>query len=97
MPGKFTLSKRADRAVADIYRDTLREWGERQADKYIDGLEGCLQLLADSPGLGRKCDDIKAGYQRFEYERHIIFYRTRKSDIFIVHILHDRMDVQRRV
>ena len=97
MPGKYTYSLRAEGDVKKIYLDTAREWGMAQADKYEEGLEKSLQLLADNPGLGRKCDYIKEGYQRHEYERHIIFYRKRESDIFIIRILHDRMDAKRHL
>ncbi len=97
MQGKYTYSLRADRDVKKIYLDTAREWGMAQADKYESGLEKTVQLLADNPDLGRKCDYIKDGYQRHEYERHIIFYRKRKSDIFIIRILHDRMDAKRHL
>ncbi|MGS2724581.1 type II toxin-antitoxin system RelE/ParE family toxin [Porticoccus sp. GXU_MW_L64] len=94
MAGKFTLSKRADQQTKDIYKSTQAERGEHQADKYIGGLEHSLQLLADMPDMGRKCDHINKGYRRHEYGAHIIFYRKRKADIFIIQIMPDRMDVK---
>ena len=48
MAGKFTLSKRADRQANKIYKDTVKGRGERQVEKYIDGLEHSLQLPAES-------------------------------------------------
>ena len=97
MPGKYTYSKRAARDVKKIYIDTVKRWGYRQADKYDAGLEHAIELLADNPDMGRKCDEIKFGYQRFEHERHNIFYRKRKNDIFIIRILHDQMDAKRHL
>jgi len=56
-----------------------------------------MQLLADMPDMGRKCDEIRKGYQRHEYERHIIFYQKRNHDILIVRILYDAMDAKRHL
>ena len=97
MPGKYTYSVRAERDVKKIYLDTAKQWGMAQADKYNAGLEDSLNLLTDNPELGRECDYIKKGYRRHEYERHIIFYRKRKSDILIVRILYDAMDIKKRL
>ena len=98
MPRKrYTYSKRAERDLISIYKDTAKTWGIAQADKYDTGLESAIQLLADNPDLGRSCDDIKTGFKRFEHESHIVFYRKRKTNIFIVRILHNRRDVKRHL
>jgi toxin ParE1/3/4 len=54
-----------------------------------------LDLLADNPDMGRKCEEIREGYHRHEYERHFIFYRKRKSDIFIAATIHNSMNINR--
>ena len=95
MTSRYSYSKRAERDLKNIYIDTAKEWGIAQADKYAAGLENTVTLLAKNPDMGRRCDEIKTGYQRFEHERHIIFYRKRKTDILILRILHDRMDAKR--
>ncbi len=94
MPAKFTYSLSAERDVRTIYLDTAKEWGIAQADKYDAGLEQSVHLLAENPDLGRRCDEIRTGYQRHEHDRHVIFYRKRKTDALIIRILHDRMDVK---
>ncbi len=93
----YTYSKRAEKDLIKIYKHTVKEWGLKQAGIYDQGLESTIFLLADNPALGRQSDDIKTGYRRFEYGRHIIFYRNRKSDIFILRILHDSMDAKRHL
>jgi len=97
MRGKYTYSVRAEHDIKKIYLNTVQDWGISQADKYDAGLMHSLQLLADNPDLGRKCDEVRKGYHRHEYERHIIFYRKRKEDILIVRIIHDRMDIKNRI
>ncbi len=94
MPNKYIYSRLAVSDVSNIYQETAKKRGIAQADKYDAGLEQSLQLLADNPDLGRKCDDIRKKYHRHEYGRHIIFYRKRKHDIFIIRILYDGMDAK---
>jgi toxin ParE1/3/4 len=95
MPNRYIYSKGAESDVSQIYQDTAKKRGIAQADKYDAGLENSMQLLADNPDLGRKSDEIKEGYHRHEYGRHIIFYKKRKHDIFIIRILYDAMDEKR--
>ncbi len=75
----------------DIAHYTLRVWGEDQTFRYLDDLEACCRKLADHPGLGRKCDDIRPGLRRLEHGSHIIFYRQQAKGILVTRILHQRM------
>ncbi len=53
-------------------------------------------MLADSPALGRLCDDIRPGLRRQEHGKHVVFYRLQRSGgILVVRILHQRMLPQR--
>ncbi len=94
MAGNYTKSKRTDQDIKQIAKRSIKDFGELQTDKYLDGLEETLQLLADNPSLGRSCDYLRKGYQRHEYQSHIIFYRKRKSDIFVARIIHKNRDVK---
>lgn len=88
-----TYSELAAQDLIDIYLYTAQTWGQKQADLYDTGLEQAATLLVNNPNLGRTCDDIKIGYRRFEHKHHVIFYRQRKADIFIIRILHKSMDI----
>ena len=93
MQNKFKLSVKARAEIKKIFRYSFQQFGENQAVKYKVGLEECFQLLADNPDMGRECNGIRDGYFRHEHESHIIFYRQRSNDIFIITIIHDRMDI----
>ncbi len=82
MAGKYTKSKKTDQDIKRLTKRSIADFEEQQTDKYLAGLEKCLQLLADSPDMGRACDELREGYQRHEYESHIVFYRKRKNDYF---------------
>jgi len=89
----YKLSRKAEKDFADVYRYTFHEFGELQADKYTDSLETTFQLISDNPQIGRSADEISKGLRRHEHREHIIFYRIRQSEIFIVRLLHESMDI----
>ncbi|MDE0854590.1 MAG: type II toxin-antitoxin system RelE/ParE family toxin [Nevskia sp.] len=85
------FSRRAEADLLVIGNYTLRTWGRDQAIRYLDELEACCLQLAEHPGLGRVCDEIRLGLQRFEQGRHVVFYRQEVGGILVSRILDQRM------
>lgn len=88
---KASFSGRAKADLLSIGEHTLRNWGDAQTVRYLDGLEQDAKLLARNPGIGRSCDWIRPGLRRFEQGWHIMFYRQAKGGILVVRILHQSM------
>lgn len=88
----YKLSALAAEDFAEIYEYTLVNFGSLQADAYTDDLESVLHLLFKSPLMGHECPQIAVGIRRHDHQKHAIFYRRRKADIFVVRILHQQMD-----
>lgn len=42
----------AEQDLVNIWLYTWHEWGEAQADAYLDELERAMQLLVEQPSLG---------------------------------------------
>lgn len=93
MPGKYTKSKQADEDIRQLVIRSLEDFGEPQTDKYLSGLEQTLHALADNPYIGTrfKHSRRKTEYLRYRYVSHVVYYRKRKQDIFILRILHSKM------
>lgn len=66
-----------------------------QALRYIDALESCCELIAENPGIGRRCDSIEPGLRRMEEGKHVIFYKADGKEVQIIRILHANMDPER--
>jgi toxin ParE1/3/4 len=94
---KFELTRAADRDLADIYIYSHAQFGERQADDYLNGLESCFARLAEMTDLGRSIEHIRAGYYRFSHARHVIFYNKIAEGVRIVRVLHVAMDPERHL
>lgn len=81
----------------EILNHSIEQWGVKQAEIYAFQVRNSLALLAENPEIGRRCDDIRPGYLRFPVGSHTVFYRRRILGIWIVRILHNRMDHQRHL
>lgn len=90
----YKLSELAVKDFAAIYEDTLLNFGALQAD---DSLEDTFHLLFDSPLMGYECDEVADGVRRHDHQQHAIFYRQRERDIFVVRILHQRMELMKHI
>lgn len=92
---KFTLTEKAKNDLKDIARFTQKRWGREQRNKYLADLDACFFRLSDNPSLGRECGEVRDGYHKFPASRHVIYYRSiSKTQVEIVRILHESMDVE---
>jgi toxin ParE1/3/4 len=87
----YRLSRLARLDLIEIADYTVDTWGLKQASRYMDGLWGCFEHLARTPGIGRPCDRIRPGYRRIEHKMHVVIYRVDQEGVFISRILHGRM------
>jgi len=91
----FELSKAAKTDLKGVAIFTQKEWGREQRNVYVKQFDDAFHMLADTPLVGKACNNIKAGFKKFPIGSHVIFYRENSdSSILIVRILHKRMDVE---
>ncbi len=91
---KIRLARAAETDLEEIWRYTLSEWGEDQADKYMALIEKAFSQLLEHPYLGKARPDVKRGYRALQVERHVIFYSVGDEFIDILGIPHVRMDMK---
>jgi plasmid stabilization system protein ParE len=93
------LQAAASARLEDIYRHTLQNFGATQADTYLDGLFALFETIADRSVTWRRIPHefgVEGYYAR--YRSHFVFWRQAADDeIATVAILHQRMDVARRL
>jgi toxin ParE1/3/4 len=90
---KITKTRLAENDLIDIWLYSYTEWGESLADDYLDQLNtGICNLLAN-PEIGIDCNYVREGYRRFQINKHLIFYRIRNTEIEIIRVLHETMDI----
>lgn len=82
-------------AAADI----LDIWGHiaedsvDQADRWVDGLDGKLRLIATQPQMGRSRRELAPDLRSFPFGRYVIFYAPLADGIDVVRVLHSARDI----
>lgn len=95
---EFKLTNKAVEDLSEIWDNTFEVWSERQADLYYAMLISNCQEIADNPDLGKSYDGITQSLRGIKANRHIIFYRTiNENYVEITRILHERMDLKKRI
>lgn len=94
----YKLTKKAVEDLTGIWKHTVDQWSEKQADKYYELLLSNCKEIADNPRLGKSYEAIAPDLFGLRANRHIIFYRkTSENTIEITRILHERMDLKNRL
>lgn len=93
----FRVSKAAEADIRQIARYTQNEWGARQRRLYLSGLNDEFKALSQNPLLVPERAEFEPPVRIRRYERHLIVYVIEDSDILIVRVLHQNMDVPARL
>lgn len=95
MSAKYQLIMiaRARADIKDILRYTLQHWGNKQMLTYRDALEAALERIREQPLLG--C--IRDGVLMYPTAKHCIYYRVSKTNIYVLRILHEKMDAEKNL
>ena len=87
-------------AIADlrsIRSYTLRTWGEKQEQIYIDSLWNKFEELLADPQRWKKRNDLFFGCQIATHSKHVILFRIDHDTFHIVRVLHSAMDFQKQL
>ncbi len=87
------VQEAATRRIEEIYRYSLEQWGETQADAYITGMFEAIEGIASGTTQSRSVPvEFGVSGNLFRYRRHFVYWKTLSDgSIGIVTILHERM------
>jgi len=91
---ELVIRPRARADLKGIWRYSLEQWGETQADLYLRDLEREIKGLLDFPELGVSYAHVRAGYRVLPVHRRLVFYRRLEGRLEIVRVLHEAMRVE---
>lgn len=83
----------AEQDLVNIWLYTWHEWGEAQADAYLDELERAMQLLVEQPSLGRLREAFTPAVRILNHAHHMLVYQIIQGGIRIIRVLHKNMDI----
>lgn len=93
----LTLSEKAIDDLIEIQTFTFLEFGESQWSKYHSILIEAFQSIQFNPFIGHKRSDIPTKYLSWPVGEHNIIYRIEATRIYVVRVLHSKMDFRNSI
>ena len=93
----IALSAAAETDLRSIWRFSLENWGEAQADLYLDELDKGMRRCGEDPDSGKRRDFIREGYRSALIRKHVVFYTFDEDRVLIQRVLHGSMDPGRHL
>lgn len=101
---KIVLSRLAENDLANIAAWTAENYGQKQAEIYVDALLDTIdELSAGEPIQSIARDELAIGLRSLHMRkrgrrgRHLLVYKAADDILTIVRILHDSMEVSRHL
>jgi toxin ParE1/3/4 len=97
------LGQQAEKDYAEILQWTVMTFGEGQASSYAETIALAIEALEQGPDIlgARAREDIQPGIRTLHVARqgragrHFVVFRSAGSDIDVLRLLHDSMDLPR--
>lgn len=94
---KIVFHENAIEDLEEIWLYTFQTWSLEQADRYHNLIYKEIEFLSGKPESGKDLKHIRKGYRSSRIKSHFIFYKYSASEIEIVRILHENMDIPNRL
>lgn len=65
----------------------------KAADDLLDNMDKEIQLIAASPKIGRKREELAKNLRSFPVSSYVVFYRIQPGGIEIIRVLHGARDI----
>tara|TARA_X000000950_G_C13478023_1_gene482541 strand:+ start:179 stop:487 length:309 start_codon:yes stop_codon:yes gene_type:complete len=94
----YTFTRSAQNDLRDIAKYTSKQWGKDQAFKYASDLDQCFEAIANGNIIEKPVSENTPDIFYHRMQKHIIFYQTlENNDLIILAILHEKMDLMKRL
>jgi toxin ParE1/3/4 len=89
---RLRIVKTARRDLDAIYDYWAKRANPDVAGRVIYSITDIFPLIAESPSIGRSCNEISTGVRVFPANKYLIYYRKERGVIKILQILHGARD-----
>jgi toxin ParE1/3/4 len=97
MSRAYRLASGAESDVRQILEYTLEKWGAKQAATYAASLESAIEKLASGEIYGREFSKTLPDIRVLRCEHHFIFFQFSETALLVLAILHQQMDLTKRI
>jgi toxin ParE1/3/4 len=92
---KLRFSRTATRDLDSIFEYWAQRASPEIASQLIYSITDRCALIAESPHMGRACDEIAPGVLIFPVGKYLIYYRKARGALHVLQILHGARDQAR--
>jgi toxin ParE1/3/4 len=92
---ELEVAENAQRDIIEIRLYSTEVWGDQQADDYLVRLSAGFESLQSNPQVGKSEDDMRPGLRQLVVGEHRILYRIVGDVVWILRVIHTRMDLSR--
>ncbi len=95
----YKISVEASEDIEHIWLYTFENRSLEQADRYVNLIFDEIEYLSVNRMSGKDFSHVRKGYCCSKVKSHLIFYRfiEKQSEIEIIRVLHQRMDIESRL
>jgi toxin ParE1/3/4 len=91
---RLSFSVVALRDLKAIYRQSARQFGLNQADRYRAGLEAAFRLIAEHPMASPEHLGYRRPIRLHFHQSHVIFFAIEGDHVRVIRVLHQHQDWQ---
>ncbi len=94
----YRISKKAIEDLENIWLYTFNNWSKEQADRYHNLIISEISFISNNYNLSRDMSDVCSGYRVTKVKSHLIFFKRGNDEVVeIIRILHQSMDIDKRL
>jgi toxin ParE1/3/4 len=94
---ELVISERAEADLREIWHYSFDNWGETQADRYVDELDAGMRKCGAGPEGGKQQEAVRSGHWSSLVRKHVVFYTFGDDEMLIQRVLHGNVDPTRHV
>ncbi|MBC8121045.1 MAG: type II toxin-antitoxin system RelE/ParE family toxin [Gemmatimonadaceae bacterium] len=93
----YRITRQAADDLKDIWRYTVNNHGESQAERYVNTLKTGCERIADNPTMRQVLRLAGNDVRMYHCEHHYIVYLVTDAEAIIIAFLHERTDFVARL
>lgn len=94
---RLALTRRAIEDLRQIERHSVKEWGRKVADEYLDDVTDALDRISQSPQLLQDDRVGIPGLSFYRIRRHVLVCDYRDNSVIVLTVIHTSMDLPARL
>ncbi|SHG04425.1 toxin ParE1/3/4 [Flavobacterium segetis] len=95
---EYIISEKALEDLNNIWNYTAENWSLEQANRYYNLIVDEIEYVSENFEATKDFGYIRKNYKFSKVKSHLVFYKkTKNTEIEVVRILHERMDIKNRI